>query len=134
MGEEIAGKPSLTSRDHANPNMEQLTIMSMKAPDGYLALFKIIFAFKAAVSIGNILGKFFSLLSILHHTKNFTTSSEIQVLLAFPLDHDASLDLVQLDWCWINRGYCEQSSAPTQAHVDFKPDECVQGYALVCMF
>lgn len=28
MGEEIAGKPSLTSEDHANPNMEQLTIIA----------------------------------------------------------------------------------------------------------
>lgn len=122
MREETAGKPSLTSGAHANPNMEELSIMYHRQWNHtflekqlmvtWHCLKLYLSGFKAAVFIGSILGKFFSLLSILHHTKNFITSSEIQVVLAFPLSHDARLDLIYY-WCWINRGCCEQSSAPT---------------------
>lgn len=120
MREEIAGKPSLTFGAHANPKMEQLAIMYHRQWNHtflekhlmvtWRGLKFYLNAFKAAVFIGNILGKFVPLLSILQHTKNFTNSSEIQVLLAFPLNHDASLDLIYY-WCWINRSSCEQSSA-----------------------
>lgn len=71
MREGIAGKPLLTSGAHANPNMEQLTIMYHRQWN-YSFLEKHLMVnwhclklhlngSKAAVFIGNVLGKFFPL-------------------------------------------------------------------------